>query len=314
MRARNIKPGFFKNPEIAECSILARLLAPGLWMMADREGRLEDRPKKIKIEILPCDDANIDELLNELVKASHIIRYEIDGIKYIQINKFVEHQRPHHMEEKSEIPPPPGTKNRYNHDPLTVPQRRRIYERDGQKCLICGSSENLHIDHIIPVSRGGTSDDGNLRTLCKDCNVSKGNRDDISLRRKKQIKDEMYTSRSHDEQHALHPTDTLLLDSLNPESSSLRSEVAVATPKPPKVTIPEKPKAGRGTRLSPDWDLPDDWGEWAEQQGMTRESIIRECDKFKDFWISKSGSNATKADWEATWRNWIRRHLEEYAK
>lgn len=75
-----------------------------------------------------------------------------------------------------------------------------------------------------------------------------------------------------------------------------------------------KPKSIRGTRLHIDWDLPKDWGEWAESLGMSREHVIRECDKFKDFWISKSGANATKMHWEATWRNWIRRHLEDYAK
>lgn len=72
--------------------------------------------------------------------------------------------------------------------------------------------------------------------------------------------------------------------------------------------------SGRGTRLHRDWDLPDEWGKWAEAQGMTPDAIIRECDKFKDFWIAKSGKDASKVDWEATWRNWIRRHLEEYAK
>lgn len=46
MRARDIKPGFFKNDQLADCSMAARLLFPGLWMMADREGRLENRPKK----------------------------------------------------------------------------------------------------------------------------------------------------------------------------------------------------------------------------------------------------------------------------
>jgi hypothetical protein len=47
-RTRQIKPGFFKNDELAELPIEARLLFAGLWTIADREGRLEDRPKKIK--------------------------------------------------------------------------------------------------------------------------------------------------------------------------------------------------------------------------------------------------------------------------
>ncbi len=76
----------------------------------------------------------------------------------------------------------------------------------------------------------------------------------------------------------------------------------------------KKIKSSRGTRLTRDWDLPAEWGNWAETQGMTREVVIRQCDHFKDYWIAKSGANATKMDWEATWRNWVRKHLEEYAK
>jgi hypothetical protein len=47
-RSRNIKPGFFTNDELAECHPLGRLLFAGLWTIADKEGRLDDRPKKLK--------------------------------------------------------------------------------------------------------------------------------------------------------------------------------------------------------------------------------------------------------------------------
>ena len=57
MRARNLKPGFFKNDALAECDPLARILFEGLWCMADREGRLECHPKRIKAEILPTTTA-----------------------------------------------------------------------------------------------------------------------------------------------------------------------------------------------------------------------------------------------------------------
>ena len=49
-RARNVKPGFFKNELLAECEPLARILFEGLWCEADREGRLEDRPRRLKAE------------------------------------------------------------------------------------------------------------------------------------------------------------------------------------------------------------------------------------------------------------------------
>ena len=104
MRARNIKPGFYKNEELADCSLPARLLFPGLWMMADREGRLEDRPKRIKVEIFPYDDFDVDALLCELAEAGMIVRYQVNGEKYIWIPNFLKHQNPHKREKDSDIP------------------------------------------------------------------------------------------------------------------------------------------------------------------------------------------------------------------
>lgn len=42
------------------------------------------------------------------------------------------------------------------------------------KCVFCGNKENLTIDHIIPVSKGGSDDEDNLQILCKSCNSKKG--------------------------------------------------------------------------------------------------------------------------------------------
>ena len=55
--------------------------------------------------------------------------------------------------------------------------RDRIFERDGYTCQYCGAhGGELHCDHIIPVSRGGTNDDDNLATACAACNLSKSAR------------------------------------------------------------------------------------------------------------------------------------------
>lgn len=60
---------------------------------------------------------------------------------------------------------------------LTKKLRYEILERDHYKCVICGRSAEdgviLHIDHIIPVSKGGLTTPENLRTLCADCNLGK---------------------------------------------------------------------------------------------------------------------------------------------
>lgn len=52
--------------------------------------------------------------------------------------------------------------------------RREVLDRDGHICAACGSINDLQIDHIIPVSRGGSDDMSNLQILCGPCNRSKG--------------------------------------------------------------------------------------------------------------------------------------------
>lgn len=104
-RARNIKPGIMENEDLAELDPFARLLFIYLWMLADREGRLEDRPKKIKVKALPYDDVDADALLNSLQSKGFIVRYTVSGVGYIQILSFLKHQKPHSNETPSEIPP-----------------------------------------------------------------------------------------------------------------------------------------------------------------------------------------------------------------
>lgn len=105
-RARNIKPGFFKNEDLVELDFGTRLLFIGLWTIADREGLLEDRPKRIKMELFPGDDMNVDKALDQLHKAGFILRYEVDGARYIEVSAFLKHQNPHHKEPPSKIPKP----------------------------------------------------------------------------------------------------------------------------------------------------------------------------------------------------------------
>ena len=61
---------------------------------------------------------------------------------------------------------------------VTNSVRYQVMKRDHFKCVLCGRRAEdgviLEIDHIIPVSKGGTSDLSNLRTLCKECNRGKG--------------------------------------------------------------------------------------------------------------------------------------------
>ena len=63
-----------------------------------------------------------------------------------------------------------NTASKYTANPKI---RAKIFSRDNYKCVLCGSTENLTIDHIISIYRGGTDDDDNLQTLCNRCNAGK---------------------------------------------------------------------------------------------------------------------------------------------
>src|SRR6266849_2380469 len=105
-RARMLKPGFFLNEDLAELPPLVRLLYAGLWTIADREGRLEDRPKRIKNAVLPYDKLDVDAALNKLQELKFVVRYEEQGGRYVWIPAFLKHQHPHVNEPASTIPAP----------------------------------------------------------------------------------------------------------------------------------------------------------------------------------------------------------------
>lgn len=107
-RARNIKPGFFTNEALAELPMATRLLFIGLWTLADREGRLEDRPKRIRMELFAADDVDVERALDDLVRAGMVDRYEAEGVRVIQVVNFAKHQNPHPREAASTLPPNQG--------------------------------------------------------------------------------------------------------------------------------------------------------------------------------------------------------------
>jgi hypothetical protein len=105
-RARNIKPGFFTHDGLADLEPLARLLFIGLWTVADRAGRIEDRPKRIRAEVMPYDECDVDAMLTALHNAGFILRYRVGDVAAIQIVKWDKHQNPHMKESDSTIPAP----------------------------------------------------------------------------------------------------------------------------------------------------------------------------------------------------------------
>lgn len=111
-RIRSLKPGFFVDSDLATLPPLHRLAFQGLWCHADKAGRLEDKPRELKVQILPYDECDFTRIIADLAlpkgrAPGFIQRYCVGDRRFIYITHFLDHQKPHHKEAESELPPPP---------------------------------------------------------------------------------------------------------------------------------------------------------------------------------------------------------------
>ena len=168
-----------------------------------------------------------------------------------------------------------AAQNGYGSRHISDKIKRLVWDRDAGKCQDCGAVKNIEYDHIMPVSKGGGSNIENIQLLCRPCN------------RKKRAKTAEHGA-------------TQNLSSRILERETERETEGEAKQK----------TQSRGTRLPADWvpseaqiaycrtERPDLRPEWVAAN-------------FRDFWISKAGSTAVKLDWDATWRNWVRKEREQ---
>ena len=166
-RIRQIKPGFFLDDELAACSRDTRLFFAGLWVIADREGRLEDRPARIKVQIFPYDDditpATIDQFLALLHNQGFIRRYTVDGKHYIHIRTFIKHQHCHVKEPPSEIPPPPKLRSSHGASPVQEPDKpgaSTVQESDEHRSGPSASGVLSIEDGVLSIGLGGGTGEG----------------------------------------------------------------------------------------------------------------------------------------------------------
>lgn len=102
----------------------------------------------------------------------------------------------------------------------------------------------------------------------------------------------------------------------NNDPAASNAKAMLKQPEPYPLREKEEPNGSskkqisRGSRLPRDWQLPRPWGQWAVDAGMAETRVRSEAEVFRDYWIAKPGKDGTKLDWEATWRNWIKRCLE----
>lgn len=214
-RIRTIKPEFFTSEDIVQLSPFARLLYISLWCEADREGRMQWKPRTFKMRYFPADDIDMHALCEEILNAELVVLYG-EGCAYIP--KFSQHQHINPRESASTLPDPHASA-RVEHASARVQAPSVTHREEGK-------------------GKEGVDD-----------------------------------------------------------ASQAAPDASPSAP------------ARLGSRLPNDWTLPAEWREWALQAQPTwsPEHAGKVADSFKDFWIGKAGKDGRKADWEATWRNWVRR-------
>ncbi len=104
-RIRTIKPEFFTSEDIVSMTPLARLFYVALWCESDREGRLDWKPRTLKMRYFPEDACDIDQVAKELLERNLVIKYEVDGRQYAEIPSFKAHQIINNRESPSTKPP-----------------------------------------------------------------------------------------------------------------------------------------------------------------------------------------------------------------
>lgn len=93
-RIRTIKPDFWTDGNMVKLSPFARLLYIGMWnfTMCDH-GHLADDAMKLKLQVLPMDNVDIEALIAEIMDAGRVVRVEADGRSYLLVKRFEDHQK-----------------------------------------------------------------------------------------------------------------------------------------------------------------------------------------------------------------------------
>lgn len=112
-RIRNVKPDILHDEELWALAVKTGMPIyqgfQGLWCYADREGRFEWRPLALRSLILPYWHGDYEKLLEALVGAGMVVRYEVDGRAYGWVRNLRKHQAINAREPPSTLPPPPRT-------------------------------------------------------------------------------------------------------------------------------------------------------------------------------------------------------------
>ena len=109
-----------------------------------------------------------------------------------------------------------------------------------------------------------------------------------------------------------NPSETVAEPLLNQKQKQKQEQKQEQAPSDASPSATPASDASRGSRLPSDWVLPEDWQAWAESERPDLDAEAVAC-RFRDFWAAKPGKDGRKADWLATWRNWVRNERAQAA-
>jgi hypothetical protein len=107
-RIRTIKPAFWTSPQIVHVPVAARLLFIGTWNFADDNGNLPRDAERLKLQVFPADDIDVEALVCALITHGLLSEYSVSSRRFLHIVGFRDHQvisRPSH----AVYPMPPET-------------------------------------------------------------------------------------------------------------------------------------------------------------------------------------------------------------
>jgi len=187
--------------------------------------------------------------------------------------------------------------------------RSSVFRRDKFICTKCGSTEDLHCDHIVDAADGGRSEMQNLTTLCRSCHGTKTAKTRYEMQREMHFTSpSKRTSRRSTEQSRAEQSRAEQKKERKKDIPPVRSPpLAVADDAPPDGVAAGHGKTngiasnGRGHRLPVDWQPSEADREFAMQCGIA--DIAAVVAEFADYWRGIPGNKGLKLDWSATWRN-----------
>lgn len=206
-RKRMIDPEFWSDEKVGKLDYPVQLLFIGMWNFADDEGLIKYSPEFLRSQVFPYKDIPVEQLKqwqSQVEEINLVYPYGRIEQKYAWIINFRNHQvinRP----QPSKLPAP-SIQNSLFERAITIRDKgichlchQHIVETDSFKWC---KSKAPSIDHLIPLSKGGSNYPSNLKLACISCNKSRGNKDleqfsELSMNNTGMSNDEVKSSQSN---------------------------------------------------------------------------------------------------------------------